>query len=404
VQTRLLSGGRARVQVVVDVTSHARVARTVRLTGALRRGRSVAGLRFPPRRLAPGEQGRVHATATVPAPALWSPSHPARYALALGAQGAAPLRLMTGLRELKWSASGLSLNGRRLWLRGAELPPDAMGHGDALTARDEQRIVDELRAVGANAARAQFPLSDSLLDRLDVWQEIGPFTRAGDWHGGVAASRHRAVATAIREQPHPSVAIWSLVNEAAGQGRGGQVAYVRTTASALRGLDPGRPIGIGIWGPHPPRAPGPLYASLDVLGVTDYVGWYDEVGAPPATQDAVALVRLRALRAVFPGKLLIVNELGAAANARTPAAARGGFAYQARLLAGRIGAYRREAGLGGVLVFALRDYALRPAFAGGTAARLGFRGTPGINDKGLFTYAGRAKPAAAAVRRAFTTR
>jgi beta-glucuronidase len=207
----------------------------------------------------------------------------------------------------------------------------------------------------------------------------------------------------VREQPHPSIAVWSLVNEAAGQGRSdGQVVYVQTTAGALRGVDPGRPVAVGIWGPHPPRAPGPMYAPLDILGVTDYVGWYDERGAAPAIQDAVALERLRALRRLFPDKLLVVNELGAAANAHNPGAAPGGFGYQARLLGRRIGAYRREAGVGGVLVFALRDYALRPTFAGGRAARLGFRGTPGVNDKGLFDSAGHAKPAARAVRRAFT--
>jgi beta-glucuronidase len=145
-----------------------------------------------------------------------------------------------------------------------------------------------------------------------------------------------------------------------------------------------------------------MYGRVDVLGVTDYVGWYDAVDAAPAVQDAVALERLRALRRLFPGKLLVVNELGAAANAHNPRAVRGGFDYQARLLGRRIAAYRREPGVGGVLVFALRDYALRPSFAGGRAARLGFRGTPGVNDKGLFDLAGHPKPAARAVRRAFT--
>ena len=403
-----LRGGRARVTVLVDVQSHARGAVTARVGGVLRRGSATVALRFGARRLARGEIRRVRATATVRDPALWSPRRPRLYRLELRAAGAEPLRLGVGLRELRWSASGLALNGRALRLHGAELPPDAAGHGDALTVSDEARIVAELRAAGANSARAQFPLSDRFLRRLDaagilVWQEIGPFTKAGDWHGTAEDARHRALETAVREQPHPSVAVWSLVNEAAGQGRAdGQVEYVRTTASALHGIDPGRPVGVGIWGPHPPRAPGPMYEPLDVLGTTDYVGWYDDADAPPATQDAVALQRLRALRALFPGKLLVVGEVGAGANAQTPAAARGGFGYQARLLQRRLTAYGREPGLGGVLVFALRDYALRPSFAGGRAARLGYRGTPGINDKGLFTYAGRPKPAARAVRRAFS--
>src|SRR3954468_952537 len=313
-----LAGARARVTVAVEVRGGARVR------GVLRRGATSIPLRSA------GRGRRVRATATVPHPALWSPGRPARYVLELRAPGADPLRVAVGLRELTLSPSGPRGHRRPLRLRGAELPPDARGHGDALTARDEARIVAELRAIGANAARAQFPLSDSLLRRLDaagilVWQEVGPFTRAGDWYSGTREGRHRALETVVREQPHPSVAVWSLVNEAAGQGRDGQVAYVRTTAGALRDLDPGRPVAVGTWGPHPPRAPGPMYAGVDALGVTDYVGWYDGAGLPPAAQDARALELLRALRRLFPDKLLVVNELGAAANAHSPPAALGGF-------------------------------------------------------------------------------
>ena len=395
VWTHLLAGGGARVMVTVDVTGAAASVR-----GTLRRGGDAVALRF-------GPVSRAHRTVTarvvIPRPALWSPAHPNLYDLEVRAPGAAPVRLRVGLRELSWSAAGLRLNGRRVRLRGATLPPDAQGHGDALTPADEARIVAELGAVGADAARSQLPLSDSMLARLDaagilVWQEVGPFTRAGDWHGDPASARHRALATALREQPHPSVVAWSLVNEAAGQGRpNGQVEYVRTTASALHEADPGRPVVAGIWGAHPPRAPGPMYAPLDGLAVTDYVGWYDDVGVPPAAQDRLALGRLQALRALFPGKLVVVGELGAAANARTPGTARGSFAYQAALLLRRIAAYRGD----DVFVFSLRDYALRPGFTGGRAAALGFRGTPGINDKGLFDLSGRPKPAAGAVRAAF---
>src|SRR5438309_10150553 len=113
-----------------------------------------------------------------------------------------------------------------------------------------------------------------------------------------------------------------------------------------------------------------MCAPLDVLGLTDYVGWYDDPAAAPAVQDAVAVERLRALRALFPDKALVVDEVGAGANPRQRTGERGGFGYQAALLARRIARYRSEPALAGVLVFALRDYAVRPAFAGGRAAAL----------------------------------
>jgi hypothetical protein len=59
-----------------------------------------------------------------------------------------------------------------------------------------------------------------------------------------------------------------------------------------------------------------------------------------------------------------------------------------------------------MLIWSLRDYALTPAFTGGSFARIatGVRLTTGLNEKGLFDYAARPKPAAGIVKRAFTSR
>ena len=64
---------------------------------------------------------------------------------------------------------------------------------------------------------------------------------------------------------------------------------------------------------------------------------------------------------------------------------------------------REEPGVGGILVWNLRDYALRPDFAGGSivAKMPGLQLAPGLNEKGLFDFAGRPKPALRAVRRGF---
>jgi hypothetical protein len=54
-------------------------------------------------------------------------------------------------------------------------------------------------------------------------------------------------------------------------------------------------------------------------------------------------------------------------------------------------------------VWNLQDFALAPSFAGGSIRGQvpSIRLVRGINQKGLFTYDGRPKPAVAAVRRAF---
>jgi beta-glucuronidase len=120
-------------------------------------------------------------------------------------------------------------------------------------------------------------------------------------------------------------------------------------------------------------------------------------------QNALASRRIALLRGLFPNKPLVVAELGAAGSARTPGAAFGGLHFQARLLARRIRTLRDEPGLSGIIVWSLRDYALRPDFVGGSIAarRPDLRLTPGLNEKGLYDFAGRPKPALDAVRRAF---
>jgi hypothetical protein len=56
-----------------------------------------------------------------------------------------------------------------------------------------------------------------------------------------------------------------------------------------------------------------------------------------------------------------------------------------------------------MLVWALDDFAVSPQFRGGSIQRLvpGIRVVRGLNQKGLFSYGGRPKPAAGVVARAF---
>jgi beta-glucuronidase len=137
--------------------------------------------------------------------------------------------------------------------------------------------------------------------------------------------------------------------------------------------------------------------------MTDYVGWYDDVDAGAAAQAAVTEGRLARLHGLFPDKPVVIAELGAAGSPRTAPAAFGGRQFQADLLARRIAALSTDPTLSGMLIWSLRDYALRPDFRGGSVLqrRPGLKLTPGLNEKGLYDFAGRAKPALAAVRKAF---
>jgi hypothetical protein len=415
VRTRLdAARRRARVDIAVRVRNRAG-RRPIRLRGTIsRRGRTITTLRFGAATVGARTSRTAKASVTIDDPALWSPRRPALYDLRIDVPGEATLRHRIGVRQIAWSGGGLRLNGEPLVLRGVGLPPDARGRGDALHAADERRIVAGLRAAGANATRSQLPLSASMLARLDaagilVWQEIGPWEPGGRWRAQsraqVAAARDRALRVAEAGQASPSILAWTLTNEVAGDGQPAQQAYVERTARRLHALDPTRPVAADVWGRRPPRSGGGMFAGLDAIGVTDYIGWYEGLDLDAAGQEAKARERLARLRSLLPGKPIVVTELGAAGTARVAGDAFGGLRFQAALLARRLRGLRDVPGLSGTIVWNLRDYALRPDFRGGSvlSARPGLALTPGLNEKGLYDFAGRPKPALAAARRAFRT-
>ncbi len=412
IQTRLREGGVARVGVAARVRNSG-PPRTLRVTARLTREGRTVPIPLDPVRLRTGEGANLHATIMIPDPVLWSPRDPRLWDLTLEVPGETVVHRRVGLRQVRWDDGGLRLNGRRLVLAGVSVPPDAKGRGDAFTTQDVDAVVRQLRAIGANAARAQQPLPPALLERFDregilVWQQIGPWDPAGAWSARTPARRDRATDRVRRtldaQQTHPSVVAWSLGNEVTGNGHpAGQAQWIDATADLLHRLDPGRPVGVDLWGRHLPRAPGLLTQRLDVIGVTDYTGWYEDPGAPAVVQAARVAGRLETLRALFPGRPIVVTEFGTASNRRNPTRAPGGLRYQADLLVRRVEELRR-ARVAGMLAWTLRDFALRPDFTGGSIERVApqIRLVPGINEKGVFTYDGRPKPAVAALRRAFS--
>jgi hypothetical protein len=402
----------ATVRVAVQVRNDG-PERALEPEGTLVHEGQTIPLAFVARTVAHGQTVSMSTTVTVAHPALWSPSAPNLYQLELAVGQESSYSARVGLRQLTWKGARVYLNGERLRLHGASLQEDARGHGDALTPGDEDTLVDELKAIGANAVRSQHPLDPGLLERLDaagilVWQGIGPVEGAGNWYSDTPAllseAEQQARTAVLAAELHPSIAAWNLVDEIANNGHDAdEVDYVETMTRWLHAHDPTRMVAVDVWGDHPPTQAGALYRGVDAVAETDYTGWYDNPQDTPAEQDAEMRARLAAMQRTFQGKVLVISEFGAESNTLNPPGAPGSYSFQANLLARHIGVYAADEDLSGMLIWDLRDYPLVPTFEGGSIhAKLpNLKLIEGLNQKGLFTYAGTPKPAVGVVARLF---
>ncbi len=396
-------------EAIVDVTAILRndgEARDIDLQGTLtREGRRVT-LDFPVTRVERGQRPTVSAQVRIPDAELWSPDTPDLWNLNLDIPGESGYQARTGLREVRADGRDLLVNGKPVLMRGASIHEDVYGRGDGLLPADQDELVAQLKALGANATRSQHTMHPALLERLDaagimVWQGIGPIDAPGAWTSRgperVATARRRARANVEQGQLHPSIITWNLANEVAGGGHpSGQIPYIDQMAAELHQTDPGRPVALDIWGAHAPKRDSLIYRHIDMIGWTNYIGWYEGTFDSREQLRERIRTRLNELRRVFPNKVIAVTEFGAEANGQNPTTRPGGYAFQSALLDLHLKTYEQISDLAGALVWNLRDFAVAPSFAGGSISRSvpDIRLVRGVNQKGLFNLSDRPKPAA----------
>jgi hypothetical protein len=398
-----LDAGAALVSVKVNVRNHIDT-RVLGIKGSLNLGERHIPLVFPDTPVVKNHLEPATATVRIENPELWSPSSPTLWDLELEVPGEATYRARVGLREVRTEGSRLLLNGQEIRLRGASIHEDVFGRGDGLLPADQDRLVAELKSIDANATRTQHPLDEGLLERLDaagimIWQGVGPTDAPGAWTSRgvkrIQTAKDRVRTTFRQAQLHPSIITWNLANEIAGGGHPkGQIPYVDSMAAELKQLDPSRPIALDIWGAHPPHHTSRIYRNIDMVGWTNYIGWYESTHASADSLRAQIRTRLAQIRRVFPDKVIAVTEFGAEANGRNTTTSPGGYAFQAHLLDLHLSTYAAIPNLAGALVWNLRDFAVAPTFYGGSIKSQvpNIKLVRGINQKGLFDLRYKAKP------------
>ncbi len=163
-----------------------------------------------------------------------------------------------GIRTLAWTpAEGLTINGRRVILRGACIHHDNGLLGACAFPEAEERKVRLHKENGYNALRsAHNPCSKALLDACDrlgmlmmdefadAWTmhktQYDYVTYLKDWW------KEDLKDMVDKDYNHPSVIAYSTGNEVAETARPEGIAFTGEMTEYLHGLDPTRPVSCGI--------------------------------------------------------------------------------------------------------------------------------------------------------------
>ncbi|MDX1548177.1 MAG: glycoside hydrolase family 2 TIM barrel-domain containing protein, partial [Rhodothermales bacterium] len=243
----------------------------------------------------------------------WAPGHPRRYAVHIEA-GADAIAEPIGFRTVAVEGTEILLNGEPLFLRGISIHEEApMRGGRAYAREDAEVLLGWVQELGGNFARlAHYPHNEHMprvADSLGIllWEEI-PVYWAIDWENAATldAARQQLTELITRDRNRAAVILWSIANET--PVTEARYRFLSDLAETARRLDPSRLVTAALerryTDPRTQLIDDPIGAVLDVVGVNEYVGWYDGL---PAKADSL---RWEATYA----KPIIVSEFGAGAR------------------------------------------------------------------------------------------
>lgn len=201
--------------------------------------------------------GMISFPVELPHAELWSPEHPKLYTCCVQF-GGDKAETAFGIRKVKWNAQrGLTINGKRVILRGACIHHDNGILGACCYPEAEERKVRLLQNTGYNALRsAHNPCSKALLeacDRLgmlvmdeyiDHWYihktEYDYVPYFMDWW------RQDLTDMVEKDINHPSVILYSTGNEVSETAQSKGIQLTKEMTEFLHELDSSRPVTCGV--------------------------------------------------------------------------------------------------------------------------------------------------------------
>jgi beta-glucuronidase len=243
----------------------------------------------------------------------WSPETPKLYKVEFRTSSDSIDELI-GFRTVEARGNEILLNGKPVFLRGVSVHAEAPYRtGRAYSDKDAETLLAWAKELGCNFVRlAHYPHDETMLRAADrkgllVWSENPVYWALEFDNAKVLAKAEQQLDEEIdTARNHAAIILWSMANET--PNTAARTQFIETLASRARGLDGTRLITAALL----VRAEGntkivddPLGKALDVIGVNEYVGWYE--GHPESADVTKWDIRY--------DKPLIVSEFGADAKA-----------------------------------------------------------------------------------------
>jgi len=245
--------------------------------------------------------------------ALWSPESPKLYKVAIES-GSDRLTDDIGFRDIRVSGTEILLNGKPVFLRGANAHAEAPYRtGRVDSDKDVDAIFGFLKDLNANFVRLCHYPHDERMERMAdrsgimVWSEIPIWQHISYDKPSVYAKADAMLQEMIRrDRDKASVILWSVANETPDNST--RTAFLTNLVAEAHKLDSTRPVTAALLQPQSPGdtkiLTDPFAQALDVVGVNNYVGWYTYT--PPQADN---------IKFELPQKPIIASEFGAEAKA-----------------------------------------------------------------------------------------
>ena len=244
---------------------------------------------------------------------LWTPEHPKLYKVRLQV-AADSLDDEMGFRTIEVRGTDILLNGKPVFLRGISIHAEApIRGGRANNDQDAATLLGWAKELGCNYVRlAHYPHDQRMTRTADriglmVWSEIPVYWAEHFGDPAVLAKAEQQLREEIRrDRDKASIILWSVANETPLTVE--RTAFLKTLAIDVRTLDSTRLVTAALLvrsEGHDKYVDDPLGEALDVIGMNEYIGWYEQL--PQGADTTVWHVSYE--------KPLLVSEFGGDAKA-----------------------------------------------------------------------------------------